>query len=48
MNELNELKAAAYDCLAQIEYLQNRLKQINEQIAVKAKELQDKKTEETE
>lgn len=33
-----ELKAKAYDCLAQIEYLQKQLQEINQQIA---KALQD-------
>ena len=39
MEELNNLKAAAYDCLAQIEYLQQKLRQINEQIQIKTNEL---------
>jgi hypothetical protein len=39
MEELNNLKAAAYDCLAQIECLQQKLRQINEQIQIKTNEL---------
>ena len=31
--EIKELKAEAYDCLAQIEMLQNKLRQINQAIA---------------
>jgi hypothetical protein len=30
---LTELKSAAYDCLAQIEYLQKKLQEINQEIA---------------
>jgi hypothetical protein len=30
---LIELKSAAYDCLAQIEYLQKQLQEINQKIA---------------
>lgn len=32
MQTLNELKAKAYDTLAQIEFLQNQLRQLNDQI----------------
>ena len=39
MEELNNLKAAAYDCFAQIEYLKQKLRQINEQIQIKTNEL---------
>ena len=37
-----DLKASAYDCLAQIEYLQKQLQEINQKIA---EELQKEKTE---
>lgn len=30
---LTELKSAAYDCLAKIEYLQKKLQEINQEIA---------------
>lgn len=30
---LIELKASAYDCLAQIEYLQKQLQEVNQKIA---------------
>jgi uncharacterized protein involved in exopolysaccharide biosynthesis len=39
---LIELKAQAYDCLAQIEYLQKQLQEINQKIA---EELQKEKNE---
>jgi hypothetical protein len=39
---LIELKASAYDCLAQIEYLQKQLQEINQKIA---EELQKEKAE---
>jgi len=39
---LIELKASAYDCLAQIEYLQKQLQEINQKIA---EELQKEKKE---
>jgi hypothetical protein len=39
---LIELKASAYDCLAQIEYLQKQLQEINQKIA---EELQKEKNE---
>ena len=32
-----ELKASAYDCLAQIEYLQKQLQEINQKIAEELK-----------
>jgi hypothetical protein len=38
MNEIKELKAEAYDILAQIEYLKHRLNQVNEQIQIKTNE----------
>ncbi|MGL4790316.1 MAG: hypothetical protein ACRCW1_02810 [Anaerotignaceae bacterium] len=37
-----DLKASAYDCLAQIEYLQKQLQEINQKIA---EELQKEKNE---
>jgi hypothetical protein len=39
---LIELKASAYDCLAQIEYLQKQLQEVNQKIA---EELQKEKNE---
>jgi hypothetical protein len=39
---LVEMKASAYDCLAQIEYLQKQLQEINQKIA---EELQKEKNE---
>jgi hypothetical protein len=39
---LVELKASAYDCLAQIEYLQKQLQEVNQKIA---EELQKEKNE---
>jgi hypothetical protein len=39
---LVEMKSAAYDCLAQIEYLQKQLQEINQKIA---EELQKEKNE---
>ena len=39
---LIELKASAYDCLAQIEYLQKQLQEVNQKIAEK---LQKEKNE---
>jgi hypothetical protein len=39
---LLELKGAAYDCLAQIEYLQKQLQDVNQKIA---EELQKEKNE---
>lgn len=41
MKQLIELKAQAYDALAQIEYFQKRLQEINAQIAQVASELQN-------
>lgn len=38
---LTELKASAYDLIAQLEYLQNKLKETNDQIAEKMKEAND-------
>ena len=38
---LTELKATAYDILAQIEYLQKKLQEINAAIGEKLKEIQD-------
>ena len=35
---LIEMKSAAYDCLAQIEYLQKKLQEINAAIAEKIKQ----------
>jgi hypothetical protein len=36
--ELMELKAQAYDCLANIEHLQKQLQEINQKIAQKLQE----------
>lgn len=41
--ELVELKAKAYDILAQIEYLQKMLQEINQQISAKMQEEEAKK-----
>jgi hypothetical protein len=38
---LTELKAQAYDILAQIEYHQKKLQKINQAIGEKLKEIQD-------
>ena len=38
---LLELKAAAYDCLATIEFHQKKLQEINQAIGEKMKEIQD-------
>jgi len=38
---LIELKAQAYDLIAQLEFLQNKLKETNDQIAEKMKEAND-------
>ena len=38
---LVELKAQAYDIIAQLEFLQNKLKETNDQIAEKMKEAND-------
>jgi hypothetical protein len=40
---LLELKAAAYDCLATIEYHQKKLQEINQAIGEKLKEEQENK-----
>jgi len=37
---ITELKAAAYDTLAQIEYLQKQLQEINQQIAKQSQDEQ--------
>jgi predicted phage tail protein len=42
MDEIKELKAAAYDILAQMEYLKQRLNQVNEQIQIKTNEMNKK------
>jgi hypothetical protein len=39
--DLITLKATAYDLIAQLEYLQNKLKETNDQIAEKMKEAND-------
>ncbi len=39
--DLINLKAQAYDILAQLEFLQNKLKETNDQIAEKMKEAND-------
>jgi uncharacterized protein involved in exopolysaccharide biosynthesis len=41
MDKLQELKAAAYDLLANIEWLQAKLRETNQQIAEEAKKQQD-------
>ena len=38
---LTDLKAQAYDILAQIEYLQKKLQETNQAIGEKMKEIQD-------
>jgi hypothetical protein len=43
---LTELKAAAYDCLSNIEFWQRKLQEINQQIAEEAKKLEPKNEEE--
>lgn len=43
---LTELKAAAYDTLANIDYLQKKLAEINKQIAEKMQEDESAKTSE--
>lgn len=48
MKQLIELKAQAYDALAQIEYYQKRLQEINAQIAQVAADLQTPASEEVE
>lgn len=43
MEELEKLKAEAYDCLVQVETWSNKLKQVNQKIAeAQAKELKSK------
>lgn len=39
--DLITLKAQAYDIIAQLEFLQNKLKETNDQIAEKMKEAND-------
>jgi hypothetical protein len=39
--DLISLKAQAYDIIAQLEFLQNKLKETNDQIAEKMKEAND-------
>jgi hypothetical protein len=39
--DLKDLKAQAYDILAQLEFLQQKLKETNDQIAEKMKEAND-------
>jgi len=39
--DLKDLKAQAYDLIAQMEYLQAKLKETNDQIAEKMKEAND-------
>jgi hypothetical protein len=39
--DLISLKASAYDLIAKLEYLQNKLKETNDQIAEKMKEAND-------
>jgi hypothetical protein len=39
--DLINLKAQAYDIIAQLEFLQNKLKETNDQIAEKMKEAND-------
>ena len=43
-----ELKAIGYDCLAQLEYWQNKLAIINNELASRAKQTQKNKTMEEE
>jgi hypothetical protein len=40
---LTELKAAAYDALANVEYWQRKLQEINQQIAEEAKKNEEEK-----
>jgi hypothetical protein len=39
---ITELKSAAYDCLAQIEYLQKKLQELNQEIAKQVQNEQSK------
>lgn len=41
MDKLQQLKAAAYDIMANIEFLQSKLRETNLQIAEEHKKLQD-------
>jgi hypothetical protein len=43
---LTELKAAAYDAIANVEYWQRKLQEINQQIAEEAKKVEPKSNEE--
>ena len=45
--DIKELKAAAYDLLANIEYLQSKLREVNIKIAELAKEQNDRATDTT-
>ena len=45
--DLKELKAAAYDLFANIEYLQSKLREVNMKIAELAKEQNDRATDTT-
>ena len=45
--DLKDLKAAAYDLIANIEYLQTKLKELNQKIAELAKEENDRAADTT-
>lgn len=45
--DLKDLKATAYDLLANIEYLQSKLREVNLKIAEVAKEENDRATDTT-
>ena len=45
--DLKDLKATAYDLLANIEYLQSKLREVNVKIAEVAKEENDRATDTT-
>lgn len=45
--DLKDLKATAYDLLANIEYLQSKLREVNVKIAEVAKEENDRGTDTT-
>jgi len=45
--DIKDLKAAAYDLLANIEYLQSKLREVNIKIAELAKEQNDRATDTT-
>ncbi len=45
--DLKDLKATAYDLLANIEYLQSKLREVNLKIAELAKEENDRATDTT-